>query len=66
MSDIDPTTEDALRYIHEMLWQLRTMSSDQGADLLTFMIEMAYMEAGDIVEGQRPLKENSALRDEAA
>lgn len=37
-----------------MLGEMRTMAEAERCDMLTYMIEMAYIEASDIVRGQRP------------
>ncbi|WP_245409255.1 hypothetical protein [Shinella sp. WSJ-2] len=37
-----------------MLAELRTVAANEGADMLRYLIEMAYVEAGDIQSGQRP------------
>lgn len=42
-------------YIHEMLGQLRHAARVEGADMLCYLIEMAFLEAGDLQAGRRPL-----------
>ena len=42
-------------YIRQMLGELRTVADHEGADMLRYFIEMAYVEAGDIIGGFRPL-----------
>jgi len=46
--------EEKLRYVQAMLGELRTMAEAERCDMLSYMIEMAYVEASDIVRGQRP------------
>jgi hypothetical protein len=36
-----------------MLGQLRTMAEAERCDMLAYLIEMAYVEAGDIIRGDR-------------
>ncbi len=47
---------DALDYMQAMLGQLRTMALAERCDLLAYMIEMAYLEAGDIIRGDQPCR----------
>ena len=37
-----------------MLGELRQVAFAEGADMLCYLIEMAYVEAGDIQSGRRP------------
>ncbi|MEB2846072.1 hypothetical protein GAO09_19810 [Rhizobiales bacterium RZME27] len=48
-------TRQNIAYIHEMLGQLRHVAQVEGADMLCYLIEMAYVEAGDLEAGRRPL-----------
>ena len=48
-------TRENLAYIRQMLAELRQVASREGADMLCYLIEMAYVEAGDIQAGLRPL-----------
>lgn len=48
-------TRENIAYIKQMLGQLRTVADTEGCDMLCYLIEMAYIEAGDIQLGQRPL-----------
>ncbi len=48
-------TSENLAYIRQMLAELRTVSEREGADMLCYLIEMAYIEAGDIQSGRRDL-----------
>lgn len=49
------TAEENLAYTRQMLGELRTVVNTEGADMLGYLIEMAYLEAGDILAGLRPL-----------
>ncbi|TAA63546.1 hypothetical protein [Shinella sp. JR1-6] len=49
------TAEENLAYTRQMLGELRTVVNTEGADMLGYLIEMAYVEAGDILAGLRPL-----------
>jgi hypothetical protein len=53
-SGADNTAEN-LAYIRQMLAELRTVAEREGADMLCYLIEMAYVEAGDIQTGRRNL-----------
>jgi hypothetical protein len=46
--------DEALDYIQSMLGELRTMADSERYDMLALLIEMAYVEAGDIARGERP------------
>ena len=48
------TAEENLLYTRQMLGELRTVVNAEGADMLGYLIEMAYVEAGDILSGLRP------------
>jgi hypothetical protein len=45
---------DNVSYIRQMLGELRQVASVEGADMLCYLIEMAYVEAVDIQAGRRP------------
>jgi hypothetical protein len=49
------TAEENIAYIRQMLGELRTVAHNEGADMLRYFIEMAYVEAGDILAGFRPV-----------
>ena len=57
---------DSLDYIQSMLAQLRTMAEAEQCDMLAYLIEMAYIEASDIIRGQRPSRVNGEQGDRAA
>lgn len=54
---------DALDYMQSMLGQLRTMAEAERCDMLAYLIEMAYVEVGDILRGERPLRVRDAQGD---
>jgi len=43
-----------IAYIRQMLGELRQVALGEGADMLCYLIEMAYVEAGDVQAGRRP------------
>jgi hypothetical protein len=43
-----------IAYIKQMLGELRQVALNEGADMLCYLIEMAYVEAGDVQSGRRP------------
>ena len=49
------TADENIAYIRQMLGELRTFAHNEGADMLRYFIEMAYVEAGDILSGFRPM-----------
>lgn len=49
-------TVQNITYIRQMLAELREVAESENADMLCYLIEMAYLEAGDILAGQRPLR----------
>lgn len=52
---VEPKLEQ-LQYIQAMLGELRKMAAAEHCDMLTYMIEMAYLECSDVVGGRRPPK----------
>jgi len=48
-------TEQNIAYIRQMLAELRGVAASENADMLCYLIEMAYIEAGDVLAGNRPL-----------
>lgn len=67
VSDVtSPSRMDKIRYIQAMLGELRTMAEAERSDLLTYMIEMAYIEASDILRGERPLRVSEQKRNSIA
>jgi len=45
-----------IAYIRQMLGELRQVAQSEGAEMLCYFIEMAYMEAGDIQAGRRSIR----------
>ncbi|MDZ7822684.1 MAG: hypothetical protein U5K75_00645 [Ahrensia sp.] len=56
MNKIGEARLERIRYIQAMLGELRTMAEAERCDMLTYMIEMSYIECSDIVRGQRPTR----------
>lgn len=56
MHKLAPTQRRAetLDYIQSMLGQLRIMADAERCGMLAYLIEMAYVEAGDVIRGERP------------
>lgn len=48
-------TEQNIAYIRQMLGELGTVARNENADMLCYLIEMAYLEAGDVLAGSRPV-----------
>jgi hypothetical protein len=44
---------DKVDYVRSMLKQLQDMARDEGNDMLAYLIEMAHIEASDIVRRSR-------------
>ncbi|MEO9338970.1 hypothetical protein ABFT80_16255 [Mesorhizobium sp. SB112] len=57
---------DTLDYMQSMLGQLRTMAEAERCDMLAYLIEMAYVEASDIIRGDRPSRIQANKRNSAA
>lgn len=57
---------ETLDYLQSMLGQLRTMAEAERCDMLAYLIEMSYVEVGDIIRGERPLRVGDEKRDRAA
>ena len=49
------TSADNIAFIRQMLGELRQVAEKEGADLLCYLLEMAYVEAGDLQAGRQPL-----------
>lgn len=56
MTNISEPRLKQLKYIEAILGELRKLSAKEDCDMLIHMIEMAYVECNDIVEGRRPPK----------
>jgi hypothetical protein len=44
---------EALDYMQSMLGEMRTMAKAERYDMLAYLIEMAYLEASDLVRAER-------------
>lgn len=53
--EIPRKTLENIAYIKQMLGQLRAVAEEEGCDMLCYLIEMAYIEAGDVQSGHRGL-----------
>ena len=56
---------ETLDYMQSMLAQLRSMAEAERCDMLAYLIEMAYVEASDIVRGERPSRISEQKRNSA-
>lgn len=52
---IDRKQLEILDYLRAMLGQLRSMADAERYDMLAYLIEMAYIEAGDLIGSYRAL-----------
>lgn len=52
---LNPRRTDRLDYIQSMLGQIRAMAEAERCEMLAYLVEMAYIEASDIIRGDRPL-----------
>jgi hypothetical protein len=57
---------ETLDYMQSMLGQLRTMAEAERCDMLAYLIEMAYVEASDIIRGERPARVQQGGRRDVA
>ena len=58
-------TMEKIAYIRQMLAELRLVAETEGADMLCYLIEMAYVEARDVQSGRRSLSINHAQRNKS-
>lgn len=49
---------DTLDYLQSMLREMRGIAQAERYDMLAYLIEMAYVEASDIIRGERPARLN--------
>lgn len=66
MSTSSERRQDTLGYIQSMLLQLNQMALSERCDMLGYLIEMAYVESGDVIRGERPLRVQEYKRHTAA
>lgn len=57
---------ETLDYMQSMLTQLRAMAEAERCAMLAYLIEMACVEVGDVIRGERPLRVKGEQRDHAA
>jgi hypothetical protein len=57
---------ETLDYMQSMLGQMRTMAEAERCDMLAYLIEMAYLEASDIIRGDRPFRVQADRRRDVA
>lgn len=64
MSDME--RRDNIAYIRQLVGELRQIAGREHADLLCYFLEMAYMEAGDMLAGKpaAPPRRASARQDQ--
>ncbi len=53
--DLSEESRSKIGYIRQMLGELRGVAEDENADMLCYLLEMAFTEAGDILSGRRTL-----------
>jgi hypothetical protein len=66
MADANSRRLESLQFIQSMLGQLRQMADAERYNMLSYLIEMAYVESSDILRGDRPLRIQEQKRDTAA
>lgn len=59
-------TKENIAYIRQMLGELRQVANNEGADMLCYLIEMAFVEAGDVLGGRRGLSIRHQQRNQSA
>jgi hypothetical protein len=62
----DESRAETIEYIKTMLGQLRGMAEAGDCDMLAYLIEMAHVEASDILRGERPSRVVRPERDESS
>ena len=66
MTDARARRFETLQFIQAMLGQLRQMADSERSDMLSYLIEMAYVECSDILRGDRPSRVHEYKRNSAA
>lgn len=66
MNDVKTRRLESLQYVQSMLGQLRQMTDAERCDMLSYLIEMAYVECSDMLRGDRPLRVQEYKRHAAA
>jgi hypothetical protein len=61
----DALAREKISYVRQMLGELRGVAATEGADMLCYLIEMAAVEAGDILSGKRQLSFSNVEGNEA-
>ncbi len=54
-SDVD--RRENIAYIRQLVGELRQIAGREHADLLCYFLEMAYMEAGDLMAGKQTMSQ---------
>ena len=49
----DSHSNHNIHYVRQMLGELRSVAEGEKAEMLCYLIEMAFMEAGDIIETKK-------------
>jgi hypothetical protein len=57
---------ETLDYMQSMLAQLRSMAEAERCDMLAYLIEMAYLEASDLLNGERRSRAGEQKRNSSA
>lgn len=65
-SQPDDKRTETLEYIQSMLGQLRLMAQAERSDMLAYLIEMAYLEASDALQGGTQSQAPKANRNTAS
>jgi hypothetical protein len=52
---------DSLDYLQAMLREMREIDEAERHDMLAYLIEMAYVEASDIIRGERPARVRASV-----
>lgn len=60
---LNERTTQSLEYIQSMLGQLRNMAQAEQAEMIAYLIEMAYTETSDVLRGHRPLQMDRSRSD---
>ncbi|MDI7864389.1 hypothetical protein MRS76_20840 [Rhizobiaceae bacterium n13] len=53
--EVGHRSQENIAYIRQMLGELRQVAQNEGADMLCYLIEMAFVEAGDVQAGKRSI-----------
>lgn len=64
-SQISTASKERISYVKQMLGELTQVARAEQAELLVYLLEMAFQEAGDLLGGRAPAYSQQVKRNEA-